>query len=206
MQSVLKPSPEHVFESGKVYTHAQGLSCCFRQWRAAHSHCRFLHGYALQVTITFGTNRLDGCNWVVDFGGLKPVKKWLEDTFDHKTLVAKDDPMLHKIQSLAECPGMHGDENKLADVIVVDHVGCEAFAKMIFDTVDHWLNLIDRPDVVETYEQPKTPGHLVVANAITAEKILPTRPFVVSVKVEEHAGNFAIYRRDPASRTSTQHL
>ena len=36
-----------VWRSTKTYGHEEGLSCCFRQWRATHSHCRLLHGYAL---------------------------------------------------------------------------------------------------------------------------------------------------------------
>lgn len=158
-----------VFESGKTYTHAQGLSCCFRQWRATHSHCRFLHGYSIQVTITFRSEKLDSRNWVMDFGGLKPIKEWLTDTFDHKLLVASDDPMLHKIQSLAECPGMNGSENKLADVIVVDHVGCEAFAKMIHVYVSEWIASSGDADM----------AHIAVQE----------------VEVREHEGNFARYRR-----------
>lgn len=135
MEATLKPAGElapnlkanegFVFESGKTYTHSLGLSCSFRQWRAFESHCRFLHGYALQVTITFRSGLLDDRNWVVDFGSLKPLKKWLEDTFDHKLVVARDDPEFNTLIALAE--------KGLADPTIVDHVGCEAFAKMIYD-------------------------------------------------------------------------
>ena len=30
----------------------------------------------------------------MDFGGLKPIKQQLEDLFDHKTVIAEDDPAL----------------------------------------------------------------------------------------------------------------
>ena len=70
--------------STKTYGHNIGLSAVFRQPHADHSHCRFLHGYSLAFKFTFGCDDLDHRNWCVDFGGLKPLKQWLEDSFDHK--------------------------------------------------------------------------------------------------------------------------
>ena len=71
------------YYSTKTYGHNIGLSACFRQPNA-HSHCKFLHGYSLQFKFTFSCDSLDERNWVVDFGGLKPLKAWLENTFDHQ--------------------------------------------------------------------------------------------------------------------------
>lgn len=110
--------------STKTFTHNQGLSCAFRQWRAM-SHCRFLHGYALKVEISF-IGELDLNGWVQDFGGLKDMKKWLEDTFDHKTIIAMDDPQGHEFERLSKLG--------LCDLVVLaGGVGCERFAKLIFD-------------------------------------------------------------------------
>jgi 6-pyruvoyltetrahydropterin/6-carboxytetrahydropterin synthase len=173
--SKLEASGWMTFESGKTYTHSVGLSCTFRQWRAKHSHCRFLHGYALQVTITFVSDELDDNNWVQDFGGLKPIKQWLEDTFDHKTLIAQDDPQLPRIKALADDWGQsdgmgfggiihHGP---VIDLKVVEHVGCEAFAKMIYDKV---------------YEMYRRPSQRIGFD-------------IDCVEVREHEGNFARYRR-----------
>jgi 6-pyruvoyltetrahydropterin/6-carboxytetrahydropterin synthase len=152
-----------IFESGKTYTHAQGLSCAFRQWRAQHSHCRFLHGYALQVTLTFRAANLDDNGWVFDFGGLKPIKAWLEDTFDHKLLLASDDPNFEYIRSLQEL--------EIADIREVEHTGCEAFAKMIFEHVEEWISASNFSD----------------------------RIYCECVEVREHEGNFARYRQDPTN-------
>lgn len=112
------------FYSTKTYTHAEGLSAVFRQWRA-DSHCRLLHGYTLEVAFVFSAKELDHRNWVMDFGGLKELKAWLHETFDHKTLVAKDDPQFELFEQL--------DAAGLAEIVIVDHVGCECFAKYIFD-------------------------------------------------------------------------
>jgi len=114
----------------KTYGHEQGLSCCFRQWRA-DSHCRLLHGYALAVAVTFEADDLDNRNWVVDFGSLKGFKQWLVDTFDHTLLVADDDPALATFLRLGDL--------KLANVVPVHATGCEAFAELIFNCTQVWL-------------------------------------------------------------------
>ena len=38
--------------------------------------------------------------WVMDFGGLKPIKAWLEDLFDHTLLINEDDPALQFFQEM----------------------------------------------------------------------------------------------------------
>jgi 6-pyruvoyltetrahydropterin/6-carboxytetrahydropterin synthase len=119
---------EYVFRSTKTYTHSVGLSACFRQWRA-DSHCNKLHGYALSIKLTF-EGALNERNWVQDFGGLKPFKQWLEDTFDHKTLVAHDDPMLSVFNAM-QVAGV-------IDLRVVQATGCEMFAKIV---MDKWYDL-----------------------------------------------------------------
>jgi 6-pyruvoyltetrahydropterin/6-carboxytetrahydropterin synthase len=117
------------FGSTKTYTHSQGLSCAFRQWRAA-SHCQYIHGYALQVTLDFQAEEGDENGWVVDFGGLKEVKTWLEYNFDHKLLVAASDPRSNLLLDLQ--PGV-------AQIVMMPEVGCENFADYIADYVQEWL-------------------------------------------------------------------
>lgn len=119
------------YQSTKTFGHDLGLSACFRQWRA-ESHCRLLHGYALSIHITFEADELDVRNWVVDFGGLKSLKGMLEDTFDHKLIVAEDDPQLEALQHLHTLG--------LADVVVLPATGCEFFAEMILGATDTWLD------------------------------------------------------------------
>jgi 6-pyruvoyltetrahydropterin/6-carboxytetrahydropterin synthase len=118
-----------MYRSTKTYGHEIGLSCCFRQWRA-DSHCRHLHGYAISVRLEFEATELDHNNWVVDFGGLKEVRKWLEAQFDHTLLVAQDDPERDRFLDLMRIG--------IARVVVLPKVGCEAFAKIIADYVEQW--------------------------------------------------------------------
>ena len=121
-----------VWRSTKTYGHEEGLSCCFRQWRATHSHCRLLHGYALSFRLTFASAELDERNWCFDFGGLKPIKAWLHEMFDHTLLVAADDPELPAFRRLAE----HG----LAALRVLPAVGCEATARHAFEYIARFVD------------------------------------------------------------------
>lgn len=145
--------------STKTYGYDLGLSACFRQWRAT-SHCRFLHGYALAVRLEFEADELDKRNWVVDFGSLKGFKRWLEDMFDHKLLVAYDDPMRPALTALI------GQD--VAEIVLVEATGCEAFAKMIFEQGETWLQV--------TGYAPRVRMRLV--------------------EVREHGANSAIYMED----------
>jgi len=114
--------------STKHYGHNIGLSAVFRQPNADHSHCHLLHGYSLAFTFTFGCNHLDNKNWAVDFGGLKPLKAWLEDMFDHKVAVDKADPFLDDLLEL--------EEKGLAEIRLFDGVGAEKFAEHAFNFAD----------------------------------------------------------------------
>lgn len=118
------------FFSTKTYSHDVGFSCTFRQWRA-ESHCRYLHGYALKFKFTFAASELDHCGWVVDFGGLKNLKGWLEEWFDHRTLVASDDPQISRMREL--------DFLGIITMREVPATGCEAFSKMVYDYTEQWL-------------------------------------------------------------------
>ena len=113
-------SPPVLWRVVKTYGHDEGLSCCFRQFQASSSHCRFLHGYALAFRFTFVTATLDDRGWCVDFGGLKPLRAWLHEQFDHTLLVAVDDPALPELKTL--------ETQGLVQLRVLEQVGCEAFA------------------------------------------------------------------------------
>lgn len=118
------------YYSTKTYGPNSGFSCAFRQWRA-QSHCRFLHGYPLSFRFLFGSDELDLQNWVVDFGSLKSLKGMLEETFDHKTIVAEDDPHLDWFKEGA----MRGT----LDLIIIPAAGCEKFAEFAFGAAKVWL-------------------------------------------------------------------
>ena len=118
--------------STKQYGHDIGISACFRQWRATHSHCRFLHGYALAFKFIFAADELDDRNWVMDFGGLKTLRAQLEHLFDHKTVVANDDPLLNSFIEM--------EKKGMLELTIVDDVGCEKFAQLAYDLAEQWLH------------------------------------------------------------------
>lgn len=147
------------YQSTKQYGHDVGLSVAFRQWKA-NSHCKYIHGYAIAVRMVFESDYVDNRNWVIDFGSFKPIKTWLEENFDHKLLVAEDDPQLEDILALS---GLG-----VANVRMIENVGCEAFAGMIYNHVSGWLY---------------THSDMHVQKYVR----------LVSVEVKEHGANSALY-------------
>jgi len=58
--------------------------------------CGRLHGHSYVVEAELLDHRLDGVGFVVDFNELKAsVRRWIDQTFDHKFLVRFDDPLVH---------------------------------------------------------------------------------------------------------------
>jgi 6-pyruvoyltetrahydropterin/6-carboxytetrahydropterin synthase len=76
----------------------------------------------------FGCTGLDDKNWVINFGGLKEVKKVLQDQFDHTLCIAKDDPLLEHFKELDQIGG--------CQLRIMDGVGIEKTAEWCHKTVD----------------------------------------------------------------------
>lgn len=170
------------FYSTKTYGNDRGLSCCFRQWRATHSHCSTLHGYSIGIKLIFESDTLDDKNWVMDFGGLKLFKNWADYMFDHTLVVAHDDPMLEVFQKLsseviANAPNPDSkvpyERGAVCDLRVVEGVGCEMFAKLCYDEMSN---------ILETLKQGGNGRYPVNAGVR-----------LVSAEVFEHGANSAIY-------------
>jgi len=149
------------YQSTKLF---DGFSCCFRQWKAETTHCRFLHGYGVSFRVTFEGD-LDDRNWVWDFGGMKRAKTqiegmspkaWMDYMFDHTVIVAEDDPELMKFENLHR-----------RGIIQLRHVkstGAEKFAEFIFHKLNRFV-------LTETEDRVK----------------------IVQVEFMEHGKNTAIY-------------
>ena len=115
------------YKSTKLF---DGYSVAFRQWRAEHSHCKYLHGYAMKFKVTF-IGQLDQLNWVCDFGSFKRngIKDHMSYMFDHTTVVAADDPMLSHFKKL--------EKENLIQLRVIDDVGCEKFAEYVCNFINN---------------------------------------------------------------------
>ena len=123
------------------------FSVALRQWRAEHSHCKLLHGYAFEVKAWFASNeadldkQLDDMNWVVDFGGFKDkptgngLSAWLKELLDHTTIIEEGDPYLEIFEEL-QAMG-------LCKLVVLPKIGAESLARYIFEQFNYVLARTD---------------------------------------------------------------
>jgi 6-pyruvoyltetrahydropterin/6-carboxytetrahydropterin synthase len=114
---------ESRYVSTKVF---DNFSVAIRQHKAIHSHCQLLHGYAFEFKVWFTADDLDEMNWIVDFGlfSRNGLKDWLNEMFDHTLIIEKDDPYADLLKDL--------EQFNLAKVILVDSIGAESMAKLVF--------------------------------------------------------------------------
>lgn len=144
------------FQSTKLF---DGYSACFRQWKAAGTHCRFLHGYAVSFRVWF-EGELDERNWVWDFGGMKRAKgniegmspkAFFEYLLDHTTIVAEDDPYLPLFKQM--------DAEGIIQLRILPSVGCERFAEFLYEKINTFLSEETdsrvRATKVEVYEHER---------------------------------------------------
>jgi len=126
------------YQSTKLF---DNYSVALRQHKAAHSHCKLLHGYALKFKVWFESKekledkQLDEMNWIMDYGGFKStdaiptpgngLKDWMNYMWDHTTLIEKDDPQLETFKYM--------EELGLCSLRVMDAMGAESCAKLVFD-------------------------------------------------------------------------
>ena len=137
------------FKSTKIF---DGFSSVFRQWQAKDTHCRFLHGYAIEFKVTF-QGELDYRNWVWDFGGMKrsktkidgmSAKEWMDYMFDHTVVLADDDPELDSFRMM--------DAHGIIQLRIIDGpVGAERFAEYIYNKLNAFV-------------QEETDGRVSIAN------------------------------------------
>ena len=181
--------------STKTYGNDRGISCCFRQWRSTHSHCSLIHGYSIGIKLVFESETLDDRNWVMDFGGLKAFKEWSEWQFDHTLVVANDDPHLSFFRQMSHLgdPPVSGtgsivnvkphERKALCDLRIVDGVGCEKFAELVYRTMN---------EILEAYQEGRGWTH---PDGRVFEARYPVGQGVRlrSAEVFEHAGNSAVY-------------
>lgn len=98
--------------------------------------CSMIHGYGRVVEITFGGSELDERGWLVNYGGLKEVKQWLETEWDHRTLISSNDPLIPELLKLEEIGGININ---IMDAEKGYGPGIEQSCKYVFDWVDNWI-------------------------------------------------------------------
>ena len=131
------------YQSTKLF---DNYSVAIRQWKAQHSHCQLLHGYALKFKVWFESvepleeNQLDEMNWIQDYGGFKSVdakptpdnglKDWMDYMWDHTLLIEKDDPYLDLFVSM---------NPTVCHLRIMDKIGAESAAKLVYDKFNERL-------------------------------------------------------------------
>lgn len=172
-------------------------SAAFRQWRSTHSHCQFIHGYNLTANITFEANELDDKGWVADFGGLKDLKSTLEHTFDHKLVVAADDPELELLRQL--------DDAGVAEVVVLPGgVGCERFAEFVLKTADTFIDEVTEGRVrvasvqINEHDSNFATCHRENTSKITTQEFVTGATNSINVKTVELTEEAELATEDPA--------
>lgn len=133
------------YQSTKLF---DNYSVAIRQHKAIHSHCQLLHGYALEFKCTFESveedidKQLDEMNWIMDYGGFKStdaiptpgngLKDWMNEMWDHTTLIEKDDKWLPLFEEMHDAG--------VCKLVVMDKIGAESAAKMVFDKMNERLS------------------------------------------------------------------
>lgn len=85
--------------------------------------CRYPHGHNGLVEIMCQADKLDDRGMVVDFGDIKRVvKSFIDENWDHKMLLRKDDPLVEEYRRREE-PMFLFDENPTA----------ETFSRFLYD-------------------------------------------------------------------------
>jgi hypothetical protein len=107
-------------------------------------------------------------NWIMDYGGFKALPKggesieelkktgnglkdWMDYMWDHTLLIEKDDPQLETFQYMQELGLCH--------LRVMDRIGAESAAKMVYDKFNDVMSRTGGGRVkvvkVECWEAPK---------------------------------------------------
>lgn len=90
-------------------------------------HCRFVHGHNWSFALTFACDELDDQGFVIDFGGIKFIARWIDENLDHAFLFAESDTEGRKM--LAAFP-------HIFKAYIVKNCSAEGLAVHLFDVFD----------------------------------------------------------------------
>lgn len=90
-------------------------------------HCRFVHGHNWSFALTFACEELDEQGFVVDFGGIKFISRWIAENLDHACTFAKSDT--EGLRMLAAFP-------HLFKPYVMENCSAEGMAEHLFGVFD----------------------------------------------------------------------
>lgn len=112
------------------------ISTGHRNWQES-GKCAWTHGHGRIVEITFGASELDNRGTSVSNNDLGVIENWLKNEWDHRILIAHDDPLLPEFNALHELGGINLN-------IMHSPYGpsVEQSSTYVFDKVDHIIKEI----------------------------------------------------------------
>lgn len=90
-------------------------------------HCALLHGHNWTVHVTFACREPDANGFVIDFGKLKYLRKWIDQNLDHACVLNADDPLRERLVS--GCP-------EAFKVYLIESCSCEGIARHLHGVFD----------------------------------------------------------------------
>jgi 6-pyruvoyltetrahydropterin/6-carboxytetrahydropterin synthase len=102
-------------------------------------HCRLVHGHNWSFHLTFGCETPDANGFVVDFGDLKFIRRWIEEHLDHACVFNETDPLRETLVAASpeawkayvvpncSCEGLARHLHGIWDPLVRKHTGGRAW-------------------------------------------------------------------------------
>ena len=147
--------------------------------------CASVHGYDRSVELTFAGD-IDDMGWIVPFGELGVVKKWLEYYFDHVTVLPANDPRIADIPDSLKGPG-----NIFGTLRVLPSgVSMEMSSVFIWEHVNYYIHKITNGRCyvagVRVYEHERNDAMIevdeetarndAIKKSVASAEMLPTIP------------------------------
>lgn len=90
-------------------------------------HCAYVHGHNWDISVTFACSQTDENGFVVDFGKVKFIKKWIDENLDHACVFSESDPLAKKLIDAAP---------EAWNARFVKECSCEGLARHFFGVFD----------------------------------------------------------------------
>jgi 6-pyruvoyltetrahydropterin/6-carboxytetrahydropterin synthase len=94
-------------------------------------HCSLIHGHNWTIRLTFGCHELDEHGFVIDFGGLRFIKNWIDENLDHACVFAAEDMVGREL--IKQRP-------EVFKVYIVDNCSAEGLASHLFDVFEKMVD------------------------------------------------------------------
>lgn len=109
-----------------IYTVVKAIDFCYGHRLLNYDgKCRHLHGHNGLLEVELYSNILDFRGMVMDFTDIRNiVKKWVDETLDHKMLLNKEDPVAKILVEMGE-----------AVYLMEDNPTAENIAKHIYEEI-----------------------------------------------------------------------